>query len=69
MLQHTYRQTFAETTGTDEEKLIHIFYYGNKAGFVYIITIVAANHGEVHHAVRDGFLLGAIYSSITGALF
>ena len=56
MLQHTYRQTFAETTGADEEeKLIRVFYYGNKAGLVYIITIITANHGEVHHAVGDAF--------------
>ena len=41
-----------------KKKLIRIFYYGNKAGFVYIITIVAANHGEVHHAVRDAFPFG-----------
>lgn len=59
MLQHAYRQIFDETAGTvEEEKLIRIFYYGNKAGFVYIITIVAANYGEVHHAVRDAFPFG-----------
>ena len=57
--EEIYRQTFAETTGTDEEEeLIHIFYHRNKAVFVYIITIVAANHGEVHHAVRDAFPFG-----------
>ena len=56
MLQHIQRQTFAETTGTDEEeKFIRVFYYGNKAGLVYIITIITANHGEVHHAVGDAF--------------
>ena len=49
---------YSDFGSDEEEKLIRIFYYGNKPGLVYIITIVAANHGEVHHAVGDAFPFG-----------
>ena len=63
VLQHIYRQALAETAGTDEEeKLVRIFYYGDKPGLVHIITVIAADNGEVHHAVGDA-------SSVRGYVF
>ena len=56
MLQHIYCKTFAETARANkEEKLVCLFYHGDKPGFVHIITVVAADYCEVHHAVWDTF--------------
>ena len=56
VLQHIYCEAFAETARTNkEEKLVRLFYHGYKPGFVYIITVVAADYCKVHHAVWDTF--------------
>ena len=56
VLQHTYCETFAETARANkEEKLVRLFYHGYKPGFVYIITVVAADYCKVHHAIGDTF--------------
>ena len=52
VLQYVQCQALAEASRTDEEKeTIRLFYQGDKAGFVYIIIVFAANNRKVHHSV------------------
>ena len=59
MLQHIQRQTFAETTRTDKEKItVGAFYQRDIHGLVHIIIIVLADIREVHHAVGKSLSAG-----------
>ena len=52
MLQHIQRQTFAETTRTDKEKItVGAFYQRDIHGLVHIIITIKAYIREIHHAV------------------
>ena len=52
MLQHIQRQTFAETTRTDKEKItVGAFYQRDLHGTVHIIITIKAYIREIHHAV------------------
>ena len=52
MLQHIQRQTFAETTRTDKEKItVGAFYQRDIHGLVHIVITIKAYIREIHHAV------------------
>lgn len=50
------RNTLAEPSGTNKEKVVcYFFYLGNEMRFIYIIIILVYQPAEVRYAVWDSF--------------
>ena len=59
VLQQVHRKALAEAAGADEEEeAVCFFDQGDEVGFVYVVGVIAADKGEVHHPVGDAATVG-----------